>query len=326
MKFFQPVDEEMWWDVAENCKYATFFHSPIWHKLAVRTFPKNKDITLGVELNNGVRVILPLLEQMKSKRLVRTMLSSFAGCYGNLIADGEISSEERLSIYQHVLNMTHARLRIVGNPLEAQMLQMPNITEKSDYTHILSLENSDFKSLFSKFSKGHKSSHKKGVKMNVIVREATRLEDYKAYFGAYQDSIKRWGDNITSQYPWELFENGFYLAEEYKEHIKLWLALYENKVIAGAWVFYWNQHVDWWSGASYAEYFEYYPNNVLQTYIIEDALDRGYLYYDFNPSGGHEGVSRFKGRFGAKKWPISVFDHESLGLRIGKKIKNVITS
>jgi lipid II:glycine glycyltransferase (peptidoglycan interpeptide bridge formation enzyme) len=156
--------------------------------------------------------------------------------------------------------------------------------------------------------------------MNVRVRPATSINDYHAYYNAYQDSLQRWGERASMHYPRMLFENGFQLAKIYPDNIKLWLATVNEKVIAGAWVFYWNQHVDWWHGAAYASYFDHYPNNVLQTHIIIDALEKGYKFYDFNPSGGHENVARFKARFGAKKLPISRWEYETIILQVGRKI------
>jgi lipid II:glycine glycyltransferase (peptidoglycan interpeptide bridge formation enzyme) len=38
---------------------------------------------------------------------------------------------------------------------------------------------------------------------------------------------------------------------------------------------------------------------LLYAQIIRDAHNQGYRYFDFNPSGGHEGVVHFKESFGA---------------------------
>ncbi|MCP4361153.1 MAG: GNAT family N-acetyltransferase [Chloroflexi bacterium] len=320
MQIVQPVDEDMWWDVARKCEYATFFHTPLWHKLATQTFPEYKDVTVGIIFNNGTHAILPLLEMKKFKGLGRVVLSSFASCYGDLIADDPITIADRSSVYQYITASRYIGIQIAGNPIYCQPGLGGKLVGKEDFTTILSLDSS-FDTLFSNFSKGHKSSFKKGVRMNVSVRQAHSLDDYYDYYGAYQDSLKRWGEKATSQYPWALFEKGFYLAQKYPENIKLWLAIVEERVIAGAWVFYWNQHVDWWHGAAYADYFDHYPNNVLQTKVIKDALEKGYKYYDFNPSGGHENVARFKSRFGAQKWPVPRWEYEHQGMYWGRKIK-----
>lgn len=319
MQIIQPVDEDMWWEVVGKCDYATFFHTPLWHKLTTQTFPEYKDMTIGVILNDGTRVILPLLEQGKVKSAGRVNVSSFAGCYGDVVSDGSVNFEDRQLIYQYLFSQHIASIQVTDTPIHSLPKPDKKLAESVDFTHILTL-NSSFETIFSGFSKGHRSSYNKGVRMGVSVRLAQTLDDYRAYFGAYEDSLRRWGEMATKQYPWALFENGFYLAQNYPENIKLWLAIVEEEVVAGAWVFYWNQHVDWWHGAAYESYFDHSPNNVLQTQIIKDALEKGYRYYDFNPSGGLENVARFKGRFGARKWPLKRWKYESRRLHVRRKI------
>lgn len=323
MQIADTIDEYIWWDIAQTCKYATIFHTPIWHKLVVMTFPSFKDVTVGVKLSNGTLAVLPLLETRNIKGIGKVVQSTYTGCYGDLIANGPIDEHDRQLIYKHLRSRRVGRAEITSNPIAREPSEIPNYSLKMDFTHIIHLDTS-FDEIFAKFSKGHRSSYKKGLKMKVGVRKATTIDDYLAYYGAYEDSLRRWGDRASSRYPWILFENGFTLAQNYPNNIKLWLATVEDKVIAGAWVFYWNQHVDWWHGAAYASYFDHYPNNVLQTHIIKDAHEKGYKFYDFNPSGGHENVARFKGRFGAKKQQISRWESETDVFRIARKLASLL--
>lgn len=323
MRILHTVDEEAWWDVARKCEYATFFHTPLWHKLAVMTNPKSKDVSLEINLSSGVRAILPLLEIKNIKGVGSTIYSTFAGCYGDLIADGPIAEEDRQHIYEHLFSRLVARVQINGNPLVDEQITCSKYSSTSDFTHVLHLDPT-FDSVYSNFSKGHRSSYKRGRKMGVTVRAAATLDDYNAYYLAYQDSIERWGSRTSTIYPQELFVNGFYLARDYPENIKLWLAEVDHQVIGGAWVFYWNQHADNWHGASYKDFFDHYPNNVLHTEIIKDAFARGYRYYDFNPSGGFENVARFKGRFGAEKQHFLRWKYETEILQVGRKVASFL--
>jgi lipid II:glycine glycyltransferase (peptidoglycan interpeptide bridge formation enzyme) len=128
------------------------------------------------------------------------------------------------------------------------------------------------------------------------------------YYSVYEDAHRRWGDRATSHYDFELFKNIF---EMKSPNIKLWLAKAEQRIIAGALVMYWNRHVVWWHGASLEEYFHYCAANLLNVEIIKNACERGYLYYDFNPSGGHEGVASFKQSFGAERRTIWRWDYQA---------------
>ncbi len=75
----------------------------------------------------------------------------------------------------------------------------------------------------------------------------------------------------------------------------------DEKIVSGALLFYCGNHIVWWHGATLSDFFNHYPANFLQNEIIKESCEKGYKYYDFNPSGGHEGVMKFKDRFGAKR-------------------------
>lgn len=323
MEIHHQVDEAFWWDIARQCDYATFFHTPLWHKLALTTFPEYQDATLGAVLDNGVNVVLPLI-QMPGNSLFHTRISTFAACYGGFVANGELGAAEQTKMLETATTQRTSLLRIISNPTTKNELPSQIFSsQREDFTHIITLD-TDFETIFSRFTKGHRSGARKGQRLGVTVRLARDLQDYQQYFEAYLDSLARWGDDVSSRYPWELFANGFALSQEYPNQIKLWLAELEGKVIAGAWVFYWNQHVDWWHGAAFADYFQYNANNVLQATIIKDAIERGYRYYDFNPSGGHEGVARSKKHYGAEEWPVYRYALESPVHRMKQRIKAVL--
>lgn len=323
MKMQQPVDETFWWDVARQCEYATFFHTPLWHKLALSAHPEYKNVTVGGILNSGTKVVLPLLE-MPDNYLFYTRITTFAACYGGFIATGNINHEDALQLLTSATTRRTSLFRAISNPIANHELPSDFFSScRRDFTHILRLE-ADFETLFSRFTKGHRSGTRKGQRLGVHVRLAQSLQDYQQYFATYLDSQIRWGDRTTSQYPWQLFAHGFALSQEYPEQIKLWLAEFENIVIAGAWAFYWNQHVVWWHGAALADYFYCNASNVLQAAIIKDALEKGYRYYDFNPSGGHEGVAQSKKHYGAEEWPVYRYALESPYHRFKQSLKGML--
>ena len=86
--------------------------------------------------------------------------------------------------------------------------------------------------------------------------------------------------------------------------VKIWLAEKDSAIVAGAIIFYWNRIVSYWHGASHQDFFSYYPNNMLHMEIIREAAAAGFRYYDFGPSGGQDGVARFKKSFGAVELPF----------------------
>ena len=71
------------------------------------------------------------------------------------------------------------------------------------------------------------------------------------------------------------------------------------------------------------KYFKVRPTNLLMYEAIKDACDRGYAWFDFNPSGGHEGVEAFKKNFGAQALPAPVIQSTSPRTRLVKGAVNI---
>ncbi|MFW6089830.1 MAG: GNAT family N-acetyltransferase [Gemmatimonadota bacterium] len=298
MRFFRP-DEELWWEVAGACDYATFYHTPLWHRLAAGSLWGRRDATVAAELPGGVRVIFPLLRRRRGLRPGAVeFASTFAGCYGGPIADGPITVEDRARLYRAVASRSRDRVAVTGNPLDPAEPPESVGRRREDATHLLELD-APFDSLFAEFSKGHRSSTSKGRREGVVARMATTLDDYRRYYTVYQAALRRWGDRASSRYPWRFFRNGQRLAARHPDRIKLWLAALADEVVAGAWIFYWGGHATYWHGASNDRAREVNAANVLLADAIRDATERDLRFFDFNPSGGHEGVAAFKRRFGA---------------------------
>jgi lipid II:glycine glycyltransferase (peptidoglycan interpeptide bridge formation enzyme) len=93
--------------------------------------------------------------------------------------------------------------------------------------------------------------------------------------------------------------------------VKLWVAEYQNRIISGALCFYSKRHVVYWHGAGLSDYFHLRPANLLLSEVIKHACEDGYWWFDFNPSGTHEGVANFKRRFGAKSMACPVIVRKS---------------
>jgi lipid II:glycine glycyltransferase (peptidoglycan interpeptide bridge formation enzyme) len=74
-------------------------------------------------------------------------------------------------------------------------------------------------------------------------------------------------------------------------------------------MFYWNRHAAYWHAAADREFLAIEAPKLLLSAIIRDACSRQIRYFDFNPSGGHAGVAKFKGYFGARQTPLSRFGY-----------------
>jgi lipid II:glycine glycyltransferase (peptidoglycan interpeptide bridge formation enzyme) len=185
---------------------------------------------------------------------------------------------------------------------------------ESDDTHYLELT-PGFDAVHGKFKKNSAWGIRKAQAAGVRVRTAKSKEDWIAYYAIYQDSLQRWGDRASSRYQFEIFEEMF---DRQSPHIQLWLAIYSDEIVAGAVCFYSKRHVVYWHGAALSSHFNVQPVNLLMHDIIQHACQLGYRWFDFNPSGGHQGVRAFKSSFGASPRDASVVIRRSTARKMSE--------
>lgn len=323
MRVIRSPEDRSWLEIAARSVTATFFHTPHWRDLVLRTYPEYRDATLGAEID-GIGAVLPLLETGRStKGFHQHLLSTFGGCYGGLITDAPVPAERLPRIYQGLLGQRVGSLEMIESPLGGEARVPAGFTESPYSTHLLPLERG-WEAIEGGFSRGNRASINRGKRYGVSCRIAAALDGYRDYHEVYLRSLSRWGKKATSRYPWRLFEAGCELGLSLPDNMRLWLAEAEGRVLAGAWVFYWNRHAVYWHGATDEAYSSHRPANVLHAHVIEDACARGYLWYDFNPSGGHEGVVRFKRSFGAVERPIRVWRYRSASAELLTSVKGLL--
>jgi CelD/BcsL family acetyltransferase involved in cellulose biosynthesis len=309
----RPTGDREWLELARRCEHATFFHTPYWQRLGTTAYPAQEVATATIDLPSGATAILPMIAV---RRLgTRHFVSTFSGAYGGPLSERPLGAEDALAL-QRAIKDWRTGVQIAGNPLAEPLPPAPGMRVREDSSMVLPLEG-DFAAVQKRFTKGHRSALTKARRSGVTVRLAESLDDYRVYFELYRRSLERWGAEATSTYSWELFAAGHRLGEELPGHVRLWLAVHERKVIAGAWVFYWNRHVIWWHGAADASAFDLRPNNVLIPEIAEAALGEGYGELDMGATAGHEGPTRFKRHFGAVERPVRHLEYLPPVLRAG---------
>ncbi len=312
MHLIANPDREFWLGVARACSYATFFHTPLWHDLATKAYPAYRDRSVGAILPSGVRAVLPLLEVARVGPL-RRLASTFESCYGGLIADGPLSPADEAAIYRAALGWRALDCRLLSNPFGPAREPLPGASAVADATQVVELDG-DFAAVFARFSKNQRNAYRRGLKAGVQIRPATSIDDYRAYYRAYRDTVDRWGKPETYGHPWELFASCHELAARHPE-ITLWAIVADGRVVGGNLVFYWGRHAVVWHGAVDRAYLDHRAMTVADTEVIRDAVARGLSYYDFNPSAGIAGIIAYKRGFGARELPVSHIRHEHPLLR-----------
>jgi hypothetical protein len=289
-----------WQLVATRSSEATFYHTPLWHEALVKACPEYAVATLQFAFDSGAQAVFPCVFKQEGRllrRKTRIKSSLFAG-YGGIVAADELTAEECRAAYDHIAGMG-ASVTVSASPFG---IGLPaGISGQETFTQVVRLPD-DPELLHRGLSRGGRSNLSQALRKGVTVAQDRSGAFLDAYCALYRDTLRRWGDNTIQAYPEALFAA---LREVAGDHVRLWLARVGNRVIAGAIVLYWNRIASYWSGASLQDSFGCYPNNLLHMEVMRDAVQRGYAVYDLGPSGGQEGVVRFKKSLGAEMLPCA---------------------
>jgi hypothetical protein len=318
-RIWKPSAEE--WGLAwSNCPYATYFHSREWAEIWKEySDGKINPHPVGIELSDGVKIVLPFSERKRLWGIFRSqIISSPAGTFGGWLANTSLDAPQQHLLLKYI-SKHFSNILWRFNPYETTVKTEDFNRLLKDETYALDLS-IGFKEIHCGWTKGHASAARKARKARkagVEICIAKTPEDWLSYFVVYESSLKRWGKNVTSNYSWALFRA---ISQRESPNVKLWLAKHNDFVIAGALCFYSRMHVVYWHGAALSSHFEVRPVNLLMYEAIKDATERGFHWFDFNPSGNLEGVKAFKRSFGATPLPSDVINASPLMSKISKAV------
>jgi len=291
----RPANSKEWDTLWGKCPYATYFHSrewaEIWKAYSRETIVPDPKL---LEFSDGTKALLPLSRRRSYKGLVNSYLSSPAGTFGGWISVDSLTVEHAKLLTEFMIHLGSLTWRL--NPYDVLAFKSGVQITNDDETHTLNLS-PGFEHLYKGMTKGHRSAVRKAAKSGIKIEITSTLEDWKVYYEVYQSSLHRWGNRASSQYDWEFFSQ---MHHRHSPNIKLWIAKYQGKVVAGALCFYSLKHVVYWHGAALGEFFNLRPVNLLICEALKEACDQGFSWFDFNPSGPHEGVRNFKKSFGTQ--------------------------
>lgn len=309
------------WDtIWQKCDYATYFHSRewanIWHQY---TKGKLKAEPKIIGFSDGKFALLPISFQKIYRGLTKMYISSPAGTFGGWISQNNLN-KTHTNLLVNFCNTKLGNLLWRINPYDPILSKMDLPNSQYDETHAIKLNN-DFNSLYKQWTKGHRSAVKKAIREGICIRVASTIDDWKDYYEVYQDSLRRWGEKTSSQYDWSFF---YLIGKLNSPNIKLWLALKEDKIIAGAVCLSAKNHIVYWHGAALSDYFKLRPVNLLIYEIVKKSCQEGYLWFDFNPSSDHEGVKSFKKSFASKELLCPIINIERQYITNISKIKKIL--
>ncbi|WP_376794740.1 lipid II:glycine glycyltransferase FemX [Thermogemmatispora sp.] len=163
----------------------------------------------------------------------------------------------------------------------------------------------DAQTAWSRLRKPVQRQVRKASQSGVQVRLAERREDMLSYYQLHlRTRTKKHG--LPAQ-PRRFFLE---LWETFAPsgRLRLWLAEYEGKPIAGMIFLAAGSTLRYAYGASHERYLQLAPNNLLMWQAIEDACGHGFRLLDLGRTAcANQGLMEFKRRWGAEKVPLPYY-------------------
>ncbi len=306
---------DLWQRFVDIDTKATFFQTPLWHNLSAN-YQSTTTKAFLLNFSNGQEGIFPSTIRKKTKGLTNHYGGSPFGTYSGIISEQPLEDNAILEWIDYLRSLSSVHLRMSPFEVISDMKTLDKDLIK-DYSQLINLEKG-FDAIFKTWTKGHSSAAKKAFREGVQVSKTTNKEDWDSYYLAYEDSLKRWGNSASNSYSKKLFN---LLQEMPSSKVTLWKATYENELIYGCLCFYHHKHIVYWHGAGFEDYFKLRAVHALQYTIIKDGCEKGYQWYDFNPSGGHEGVMKFKKGFGTEILQSPLLIKESFLESLAKSLR-----
>jgi lipid II:glycine glycyltransferase (peptidoglycan interpeptide bridge formation enzyme) len=157
--------------------------------------------------------------------------------------------------------------------------------------------------LFANFESKTRYNIRLSVRKGVQVKEMTNIEGVDIFYKIYIETAKR---DTFIIHPYEYYKR---VVEEManKGMVHIFFAYYQDKPIAGVYIFSFGHKVWYMYGASLNKYRNVMPNQAIHWEVIKWAKEMGYKTYDLwgipvNPHPSHPlfGVYRFKKGFGGE--------------------------
>lgn len=312
---------EIWSCTWADCSYATFFHGPEWAETWERfTGGKTRPAARRFRFSDGTCAILPLSFEERLAGMLNRYVASPQGTFGGWISADELRIEHALLLTKWLMDDCGSSLVWRLNPYDPLVFTAGIAREiecRPDHTNAIRLS-VGIDDIQQKLKNGYRKDIRKATQRGHIrIEPATTIEEWKAYYTVYEDTLRRWGHSLSMGYPWALFQTLFELQSP---NITLWLGRYEGEIVSGELCFYSQKQVVSWHAATLEKHLRSHVAKVQIFRILEDSCRRGYAWFDFNPSAGLAGVKTFKESFNAEALPAPMVYVDSPLKRLARAV------
>lgn len=258
-------------------KDATIFHTIDWNRILIDEFNANNKTLIARTDGSPVGVYAFYnLKQYKFLRICRSPIYALESVYG-----GPIAVDNSDLVIKELLKESER----IGRGMMYSMQTPPgydtySLTEMGYdttvwYTSIVDLQKSE-EELWNGLKGKARNMVRKAIKSGVNITEGN-TSSVVDYYEMIKKTFARVG--VTNLLPICFYESILKNLKP-KNMVKMLLAEYNNKIIAGAIFLCFKDTVYYWHGASHREYSNVAPNDLIQWELIKWANEKGYKYYD----------------------------------------------
>jgi hypothetical protein len=313
---------EEWERICRACPYATFFHTPAFADIFIRTSGgRMTPATQLLHFSDGADVVVPLVKKSFLGKLLSVTFSMPGTTFGGWVAADQLTEVHAAELVAFIRGIRNLEWR--ENPYDPHLSTMALPQSRDDFTQAIDLRQG-FEAASGRFDYAHRKAVKKALASGVSIVEASSFDQWESYFELYRASRDRWkrkGLLRNRGYDKALVQALYECPADCR---KLWLAQIKGREAAGIVCFYWNRHAVAWLGAGAAEFFACRPNNLLYEHAIRHAAESGYHWFDCNPSGAFKGVVEFKTHLGAQQLRSRVVSQRSALWRAAEKVRSFL--
>lgn len=301
----RKTDVETWRKTWEKCPWATFFESPEWAGIFKNIFGDTYELhPIEFGFSDGVVAIVPGVSGMRIRGKVKMLECSPGGTYGGPISADTLHNEHLILLISEIL-LKFPNITFRLNPYLLSGLDASGLHDE-DFTQVIDLQLPEEK-LASLFRKKRVATYAKKARDSGFYIDKAPDEHLGKFHELYVASTSRWSD-IARLYSLAFFRD--LVACPMCDFIGCYSSEGE---LAGGGLFVRNSdHVISWLPVIHPEYLKKHLFELFYHDIIFHYRNLGLKYFDFNPSGGNDGVVRFKDKFQPERMPAPVVSGKTL--------------
>lgn len=311
----RDVNSKEWNELLLNSSEATVFHTKEWLNVLEKSYADQSIYyVIGRDKNGKLICGLPLV---KYKRFGFSAFTSTTWGAPLLLNNTDelvrVGVLKKFSELNKKINVVYLSQSDYFN--KSQYLEDLGFESKKSFLHRLELTPS-FDYLWEKsFKKYTRKNTRLAIKKGVVLEEVKDISQVKQYYDIAAHTYLRRGGKII--YPFNFYKNIFDIMLP-KNLVRWHLAKKDDVVIAGTLHLVYKDTIFDLLNASYKEYQNLRPNNLLVCSMIKWGVENGYKYYNFGASPSEaEGLIRFKENWGAEKVEYPVYEKKSQLFKIG---------